>query len=510
MPKEDNTYSLVFNLLNNSLVIDDKDKSNRGYIYSVINGILVWTITKNEIWFLNILHENVFNDLAYINTYRELFVHISIYLHWFVEEQKHVRDELKENIINILKGKSFTQITGTHIRSWTDLYNHVYDRNYIRFEELYKVYTNNYIINYWEQPIINKTLIYKVEDLFNFQKYVEWWIHYTLTSYSNNIKDNAISTLDAISPELQDQINSTLNNKNIIKIEEKGAPFNENNLKVNQFYGLERNVFETPKNFEIKKILMKIKRNIFEQSNDSINKRENKMEMFLDEVRKLFEGKVDELFGMDENVNNNLEEKYFSFQIETRDTYDWKEFYIEQIYTSLQLLIQDDYKKSIEKGEIKALEVSGLNELKKKIDELNPDYVTEPLDYYFASIDVNNLSKYQKIKSFPNNFFSYPFTAMKEGGVKFNIMLDVEKTKKYTRKLTNEEVDQKIEREYTKIKDDVYIYKTDSGWIPLNKTSLRTKIKEKYIVAIIFFNIEIKWDSSKIIYMDANKFYSLS
>ncbi len=484
------------------------------FLYKILNAMVINTVSKNELWFLEILRDSSFGDTFSVYGSDEYMAFISIYLYYLVKLENRVPEDFKTKIEDFINQPA--RGLNSNGESWAQIFRH--KMNYMNSEEINTILLkmlsifecNSNSFTWYEPPFqgarwssINGNHTFSRELIMN------WWIGFILTD--SNLQAHAFNNEIILQlPKLNK------NNADIFAVELNKNWFEDDKLKtgsilpIAKFYGVKEKVESYMERSELVLSLINFKNDrLKKQIIDEIQEHQVTPDALEKHKRVLANGlekAIQEFSVLDTSIDlSDGKQKYFGILFDTRWSEALVQSYADKMPESLSRLIFDDFSENElveqKKKVIKEYDVDTL----KKIVSFKP---TARYAYIYDSrANGEKLKLIEKINEIPfGEKLWLPhdlFIRNKAISVNFEYL----ESESFVRKLTLDEINIIADRDY-KLVNGLYKYVEGANGdrsILLSREELLKLVSDKFFYAGIVFKYKAMYKIEDILYFDVIK-----
>ncbi|MDD3382760.1 MAG: hypothetical protein PHT83_04605 [Bacilli bacterium] len=480
---------------------DEKVKVN----YKIINSMMISTLSSDEIWFLEIIRDNIFLSSVGINI--EYMVFASIYLYYIANLEPSVSNDFRNKINELIKKQS--NQTSIYGNSWECVFRN--QLNYLSLEkaskllvDLLKIYdTNQHQLFRYNRPG-NGVYTSTISQSFTRDLLMNWWIGYILTNeniWIHSLDSNETITIPNLSEDDLDRLAKILQEKWF-----KDGKVNEDaDLEIFKYYNQNDIMCKHTDNIILlKKLSEFLKIRIYDRIIREINANQKTDQDLIEYKQILSQGLIDAIENhplLDKEIDlTEVDPVYFSLSIDTVHTKELVKMYVSEFSRMLSRLIYDKFNKdeNINKNKIiiKNYTISDL----ESIISFNPDYKLAYIPNFNSDEKKKELLKAINAVPNANNLWLPRDLFFKNGAITVNFeYLDNDSVVRY---LTPDEVNKIIDRDY-RLVNGFYRYleysNSESG-ILLTRDEIYNLLSKKYMYASLVFKYKINIHYDKILY----------
>jgi len=505
--------SIIVNIFMKIKFGKENESSNR-FLYKILNAMVTNSVSKNELWFIEILRDSSFGDSFSVYGSDEYMIFISIYFYYLSKLENRAPDELKKKIDDFINQPS--KRTNSNNETWSQVLKHKLDymnpnEVTLLLSKMLSIFEYNSNSFSWYDPSSHGTRWSTISGDHTFSKelIMKWWLGYVLTDSNLHayVFDNE-TTLQM--PQLHE------NDAYLFAVELNKNWFDDDKLRtgivlpIAEYYGSNEKVqnymensqlvdmFKTFKNKEIKeRIINEIQEN--QVTPDSLEKHKKVLAEGLKKA-------INEFSVLDTSIDlSKAQHKYFGILFDTRWSEELVKSYAEKMPESLSRLIHDDF-----------LENDTVLQIKKQIQTYDVDTLNQILNFKptsryayihgfnYSSEERNLIELISKIPLgkklwVPRDLF------LRNEAITANFEYD--DSESFVRKLTTEEINVIADRDY-KLVNGLYKYVEGANGdksILLGREELLKIIDDKFFYACIVFRFKTVYITDDILYFDIVK-----
>jgi hypothetical protein len=489
-------------------------ESTNKFLYKILNAMIINTVSKSELWFLEILRDSSFSDTFSVYGSDEYMTFISIYFYYLVKLENRVPEDFKKKIEDFSNQPSVG--VNSNGESWAQIFKH--KLNYMNPEEvntilpkmlsIYECNSNSYT---WYKPPFQGTRWSSIngDHTFSRELIMNWWIGFILTN--SNLHAHAINNKKILQlPKLNK------NNADIFAVELNKNWFEDDKLKtgsilpIAKFYGAKEKVESYMESSELVSSLKNFKNEqLKKQLINEIQEHQVTPDVLEKHKRVLAEGfkkAINEFSALDTSIDlTNEKQKYFGILFDTRWSEALVKSYAEKMPESLSRLIYDDFSENKPVKQIK-------NEIKEyDVDTLKQIVSFKPTARYAYIYDFNASDEKHKLIEEINKIplgekLWLPhdlFIRNKAIVVNFEYL----ENESFVRKLTLDEINIIVDRDY-KLVNGLYKYIEGANGdksILLSREELLKIVSDKFFYACIVYKYKSIFKTEDILYFDVIK-----
>lgn len=481
-----------------------EDKSIFEWTYNFLNGMLIYSISNNELWFLKLLRDSNYNSLFFVNDKNDYFYFISMYIYYLLKVDKRVPQIFKDELISFLNEKS--EGLNSDGSNWKTIFNHKFD--YSSFNDtllilpnLLKIHGDDLMKCPWYQP--KYTISWSSSDGdFSNKLLINCWLEMIIYNYKNHNYDEKKlnEVIDSLSDDEKYTLATEMNTKwfkdnTLNPSNDMGFLFMYRN-KPNDSYGLHENDFIN----ELKNIKNNIITKFINKEFDDNVKTEEDLLHYKDSLLDGFNKAIKEIDCYDESLEiDNQNYLCFDCLFDTRWTDGLIDTYNNGYVDSIKNIINEEI---MTDSKIKHMIVDEKNvEFVKVIDRFNYVAGTEYKLYKCLSGESYDIIRK---KSKLDLWIKSCMFVKDKGDIRINIVADDNKS--FARVLNDNEINSIIDRDYKAI-NGLYKYcdsSDDSRSIYISRQELSGLIFKKYFYVKIVFRKEIKFNYDNIVLADSD------
>lgn len=502
---EDKFKSRLVGLLHSCFIkisLGNPTDDEKKFVYRILNNMIVHTISKKETWFIEAVRDSGFES-KFISYSLDYFYFITMYLFYVSNIEKKASNEIKENIIRFILEdcNGLNSEKGDNIMS---IFN--YNWNSKEFDEMANLLPNlltifnsceEYFI--WFQPL--KMRSWSSDDGGFDKRFIikNWFILLLASSVFLDFKYETIESIfENLRVEDKKILMLTLNDCFISegKFVTKEADFEYAKFYNAYLYFNEEILNRAPFKQIVAYVQKYNKAEIVENINKNIKTREDFQDYKNLLVSKLNET-VKKMDIYDSNVKIDFSKNYcYTFLFTSESSNQFVEGIVKGYKNSIERLVYEEVKKR--KFLMKEIKSSNAEKIADLIIRNNYTYCNNSCYlFYVFKVPQNKRDQIYKIQHksicLPNSCY------WKENALKINLVCNEEKT--IVRSLTRDEINRKIDEEYSQV-DGLYKYskyQCDNRSIFVSREELIDILSKQYFYACIVFNYKIEIDNKSII-----------
>lgn len=484
------------------------------FLYKILNAMVINTVSKNELWFLEILRDSSFGDTFSVYGSDEYMAFISIYLYYLVKLENRVPEDFKKKIEDFINQPA--RGLNSNGESWAQIFKN--KLNYMKSEEIYTILPKMLLIfecnsnSYtWFDPPFHGARWSSINGNHTFSRelIMNWWIGYILSN--SNLHAHALNNETMLQlPELKKK------NADIFAVELNRNWFEDDKLKIGsilpiaEFYGVKEKVERYMERSELVASLRNFKNDqLKKQIINEIQEHQVTPDALEKHKRVLSEGlkkAIKEFPALDTSIDlSNEKQKYFGILFDTRWSEALVKSYAEKMPESLSRLIYDDFSeneliKQI-KNEIKEYDVDTLEKVVRFEPTARYAYV-----YGFNAADEKHklIEEINKIPIGEKLWLPHDlFIRNKAITANFEYL----ESESFVRKLTLDEINIIVDRDY-KLVNGLYKYVEGANGdksILLSREELIKIVSDQFFYACIVFKYKTIYKTDDILYFDVIK-----
>ena len=479
------------------------------FLYKILNAMITNTVSKNELWFMEILRDSAFGDTFSVYGSDEYMAFVSIYLYYLAKLESRVPEDFKKMIVDFINQPS--KGLNSNGESWAQTFNH--KLHYMNPEEvtsilpkmlsIFECNSNSFT---WYEPPFQGAQWSSISGDHTFSKemIINWWIGFILTD--SNLQSHTFNNETVLPLPTLDK-----NNADLFAVELNKHWFEDDKLKtgsllpISEFYGVKEKVESYMESSELVKSLKNFKNT--QLKNQIINEIQEHLvtpealEKHKTVLAKGFKKAVGDFALLDTSIDLSKENlKYFGILFDTRWSEALVETYAEKMPESLSRLIHNDFSENESIEKIK-------NEIKKyDIDTLKQIVSFKPTSRYAYIYDFSATGEKQKLIEeinkipigeklwIPHDLF------LRNKAIKVNF--EYAENESFVRKLTSDEIEIIADRDY-KLVNGLYKYVEGANGdksLLLNREELLKIVSDKFFYACIAFKYKVTYKTADILY----------
>jgi len=490
------------------------NKSSNKFLYKILNAMITNSVSKNELWFLEILRDSSFGDSFSVHGSDEYMVFLSIYLYYLSKLESRVPDELKKKIEDFINQPS--KGINSSGETWAQVFKH--KLNYMNpndvtslLSKMLSIFECNSNSFTWYEPSFHGARWSTISGDHTFSKelIMNWWVGYVLTD--SNLHAYAFNNETALQmPEL------SKNDAYLFAVELNKKWFEDDKLKtgnvlpIPEFYGVNEKVesymenselVNTLKNFKNIQIKERIIKEIQENqvTPDSL---ENHKLVLVEGLKKA----IQEFSVLDTSIDlTNKQKKYFGILFDTRWSEELVKSYAEKMPESLSRLIHDDFLENENvlqiKRQIKTYDIDTLKEILNFKPTSRYAYIH---DYNYTGEKRNLVEEIIKIPMGKKLWVPHDLFLRNEA---ITANFECDEGESFVRKLTTDEINVIVDRDF-KLVNGLYKYVEGANGdksILLSREELIKIVADKFFYACLVFKFNAIYKTEDIMYFDIVK-----
>lgn len=484
------------------------------FLYKILNAMVINTVSKEELWFLEILRDSSFGDTFSVYGSDEYMAFISIYFYYIVKLENRVPKDFKKKMEDFINQPA--RGLNSNGESWAQIFKH--KLNYMNPEEIntilpkmlliFECNSNSYT---WYDPPFHGTRWSSINGNHTFSRelIMNWWIGLILSN-SNHHAHTFNNEIMLQLPKLNK------NNADIFAVELNKNWFEDDKLKtgsilpIAEFYGVKEKVESYMESSELVASLKNFKNDrLKKQIINEIQEHQVTPDTLEKHKRVLSEGlkkAINEFSALDTSIDlTNEKQKYFGILFDTRWSEALVKSYAEKMPESLSRLIYDDFSENelVQqiKNEIKEYDINTL----KKIVSFKPTARYAYIYNFNANGEKGKLiEEINKIPLGEKLWLPHDlFIRNKAISVNFEYL----ESESFVRKLTLDEINIIADRDY-KLVNGLYKYVEGANGdksILLSREELLKLVSDKFFYAGIVFKYKAIYKTEDILYFEVIK-----
>jgi hypothetical protein len=490
------------------------NESSNKFLYKILNAMIINSVSKNELWFMEILRDSAFGDSFSVHGSDDYMVFVSIYFYYLSKLENRVPDELKKKIEDFINQPS--KGINSSSETWSQVLKH--KLNYMNPKDVSTLLTKMLLIFEcnsnsftWYEPSFHGAQWSTISGDHTFSKelIVNWWIGYVLTD--SNLHAYAFNNKTTlIMPELNK------NDAYLFAVELNKNWFEDDKLKtgvnlpIAGFYGINEKVESYMENSVLVNTLInfkntQIKERIIKEIQDhpvTPDSLEKHKKVLVEGLKKA----IQEFSVLDTSIDlSNAEKKYFGILFDTRWSEELVKSYAEKMPESLSRLIHDDFSKNDAvlkiKKQIKTYDVNTLKHILSFKPTSRYAYIH---DFNYNGEERNLVEEISKIPMgkklwVPRDIF------LRNEAITANFEYD--EVESFVRELTIDEINAIVDRDF-KLVNGLYKYVEGVNGdksILLNREELIKIVADKFFYARLVFKFKTVYKTEEILYFDIVK-----
>lgn len=484
------------------------------FLYKILNAMITNTVSKNELWFMEILRDSSFGDTFSVYGSDEYMAFISIYFYYLNKLESRVPEDFKQIIEEFINQPS--RGLNSNGESWGQIFNH--KLQYMSPEEITSILPkmlsifdcNNNSFTWYEPPFHGvRSATISGDHTFSKELIMNWWVGFVLTDVNLHAHGYNSETILQL-PKLNK------NNADIFAVELNKHWFEYDQLKtgitlpIAEFYGAKEKVESYMERSELVTSLKNFKN---DQLKEQIVKEIQEHQVTPAALEKhkivLAEGlnkAIEEFSALDTSIDLSKEElKYFGILFDTRWSEALVESYAEKMPESLSRLIHDDFSEDEfveqKKKEIKKYDVDILKQIVSFKPTARYAYI---YDFSATGEKLKLIEEINKIPLGEKLWVPHDlFIRNKAIAVNFEYV----ESESFVRKLTLDEINVIADRDY-KLVNGLYKYVEGANGdksILLSREELLKIVSDKFFYACIVFKYKAVYKAEDMLYFSVLK-----
>ncbi len=478
---------------------DNKGEIAENFVYKVLDNLMVYSISENEMWFLELMRDSSYNSQFFYGSKKSHFMLIAFYLFYLINDDRRVTVYLKGELEKFMSSNS-TGLNSDGV-SWKRLVAFQMEHNSISelIMILPEILKEHRICDFpfsWYYPP-NRNSWCSSEGNFSSDYIINLWLEVVV--YSINSYDYRSGDINKMFEKLTMKEKSSLINEVSKYVKESELiDFNQEH-SVLSYYNC-REYKEMPyRKSDLINDLLNIRQDYLSEKTDEAY-RDIKIadEEFIELFEKLKAGFMNSatknVFYSNEVSLKRKNLRYFATLCETKYKDSFVDMYIKNFDSMISKFINDEIvcNISIHKEQMsEVIKKSVIKRLKKFKYKNRRDYIWSK--YSLSNEEKDVLNAIQHIDVFLQGNYYW-----KDKAIQFNVELENDKCS--VRKLTSDEINKLIDNDY-KIKDGLYKYSEyndEKSSFYMTREKLYSLLEKRYFYIRLVFNSKIKIDTEKI------------
>lgn len=508
LENKQNKFAYIFNeIFMNISVHNEKPRVKRFY-YKILNAMLINTLSDGELWFIRLLRDYSFRKGMLLGGSTEYFIFISNYLYYLIYLEDGVPKEFKEELSNFINETSDKNDGYVSMTFRQQLQNKLefldIDEYSSILTELIFIFESNTDRYFWFNRPSRVSYSSTYEKMFTLKLLLNWWITLVLTDEMYHIYFWDTDTEPSI-PEL------SIENKNLLATILNEKWFKDDELVLDtdltffDMFGLKSKIDSYVKSTDIVSTLRDYKNDHLIKNIETELKIHQKSDENLIQYKEILKNSFilaanNIVFNDDTLKLDGMNKTMFSLLCDTKWSDDLIEKYAEQMPASIKNIVYNDFKAYVNENKIFKTIKRYDKETLVNILEFKPDFKFAYIHEY--NQDEDNIDLVRKINTIKpiENFHLPRDVFLKKDAIK--LRFHYEENDSIVRRLTEDEVNQIIDRDYKQI-NGLYKYVegvNGNSSVLLPRENLQAIVSTKFFLSRIVFTYKIEYDNEKILF----------